>query len=88
MPIREIRGFDEAKVRVGEGADANTRGRVCSPELQADTVFFLRVYTPVYTDLPVIAIRRKKFVPRPADSVLKFRACGKHLSRLLLPNYC
>jgi len=38
VPIREIRGFDEAKVRVGEGADANTRGRVCSPEFQADTV--------------------------------------------------
>jgi len=32
VPIREIRGFDEAKVRVGEGTDANTRGRVCSPE--------------------------------------------------------
>jgi len=64
VPIREIRGFDEAKVRVGEGADANTPGRLCSPELQADTVFLIRVYTPVYTDLPVIAIRRKKFVPR------------------------
>jgi len=63
--IRKIRGFDEAKVRVGEGADANTRGRLCSPELQADTVFLIRVYTPVYTDLPVIAIRWKKFVPRP-----------------------
>jgi len=65
VPIREIRGFNEAKVRVGEGADANTRGRVCSPELQADAVFFLRVYTPVYTDIPVIATRRKKFVPHP-----------------------
>jgi len=38
MPIREIRGFDEAKVRVGEGADANTRGRVCSPEAGATQV--------------------------------------------------
>jgi len=66
VPIREIRGFDEAKVRVGEGADANTRGRVCSPELQTDTVFLLRVYAPLYTDFPVIAIRRKKFVPSPA----------------------
>jgi len=70
VPIREIRGFDEAKVRVCEGADANTRGRVCSPELQADTVFFLRVYTPVYTGLPVIAIRRKKYVPRPSQKEL------------------
>jgi len=33
---------------------------------QADTVFLIRVYTPVYTGFPVIAIRRKKFVPRPA----------------------
>jgi len=31
VPIREIRGFDEAKVRVGEGADADTRGKIkCS----------------------------------------------------------
>jgi len=38
---------------------------VCSPELQADTVFLIRVYTPVYTDLPVIAIHRKKFALHP-----------------------
>jgi len=47
VAIREIRGFDEAKVCVGEGADANTRGRVCSPELQTDAVFLIRVYAPV-----------------------------------------
>jgi len=71
VPIREIRGFDKAKVRVGEGADADTRGRVCSPELQADAVFLLRrVYAPLYTDLPVIAIRRKKLVPRPFKSLV------------------
>jgi len=73
VAIREIRGFDETKVRVGEGADANTRGRVCSPELKADTVFFLRVYTPVHTDLLVIAIRRKKFVPRPHTSSVSLK---------------
>jgi len=74
VPTREIRGFDEAKVRVGEGADANTRGRVCSPELQADTVSLLRVYTPLYTALLVIAIRRKKFVPRPFQAQFTKRA--------------
>jgi len=48
VPIREIRGFDKAKVRVGEGADANTRGRVCSPEFQAGTVFLLCIYPVIY----------------------------------------
>jgi len=30
---------DREKVRVGEGADANTRGRVCSPERAASMLF-------------------------------------------------
>jgi len=83
VPIREIRGFDKAKVRVGEDADANTRGRVCSPELQADTVFLIRVYTPVYTDLPVIAIRRKKFVQRPVRDNPSRRACHPPANRVI-----
>jgi len=69
VPIRELRGFDEAKVRVGEGADANKRGRVCSPELQADTVFLLREYTPLYTDFPVIAIPGRNLSRAPPKQV-------------------
>jgi len=44
------------------GAHALSRAGVGA---HADAGFLLRVYTPLYTDFPAIAIRRKKFVPRP-----------------------
>jgi len=76
VPIREIHGFDEAKVRVGEGADANTRGRVCSPELQAETVFLLRVYTPIIYGPPGDC-------DPPEEICLRSRASAKSFDFLL-----
>jgi len=55
--------------------DANTRD-ACAPRSCRPTPFSFSVYTPLYTALPWISIRRSNFVPRPIFRARFFDACA------------